>query len=78
MDSWIKAACMFQEQEGRRQFVRKYVHQLTQEAMQTEQKQSALQRLWPQIVTDMVRTAVLDMSDIDKYRKKCMEDLEKS
>ena len=49
-----------------------------QEAMQTEQKQGALQRLWPQIMTEMVQTAVLEMSDIDKYRKKCIDELEKS
>ena len=53
------------------------VRDLAYEAIQTNQKQVALQGMWEQIFAEMVRSAVIDMWDPQAYMKKCLEELEK-
>ena len=66
------------QDKSRHDFVQRYVKELTTTAIHTEQKESVLQRLWPQILNDMVRSAVIDMYDTQGYAKKALEELEKS
>ena len=75
---WHKFLLYFQDVAQRQKFVRHYVKELTYDAIQSNQKQTALRTLWPQILTDMVHSAIDDMWDSNNYMKKCLEQLEKS
>jgi hypothetical protein len=50
----------------------------TKEAIFTDRKRNELLKQWPMIFHEMVYSAVGDMTDMQGYMKKCLEDLEKS
>ena len=51
---------------------------MTKEAIFTDRKRNELNKIWPQIFYEMVYSILSDMSDMKNYRKKCLEELEKS
>lgn len=68
----------FQEQNARRNFARSYVNEITKEAIFTDRKKNELLKQWPMIFHEMVYSSMSDMSDMQSYMKKCLEELEKS
>lgn len=54
------------------------MNEITKEAIFTDRKRNELLKQWPMIFHEMVYSAVTDMSDMQSYMKKCLEDLEKS
>ena len=69
---------MFQEQLSRHRFVTSYVQDLAKDAVLADQKRTALRKIWPQVLEEMVQNAIIDMWDSPAYMKKCLEELEKS
>ena len=70
---------LFPQDHGRRKtFVKGYVADLAKESILADQKQSMVQSMWPQILTELVQNCVLEMSESSVYMKKCMEELERS
>ncbi|XP_077989183.1 leucine-rich repeat-containing protein 49-like [Glandiceps talaboti] len=69
-------ADMAQERRQRNLFSRSYVKELTSEAILVDHKLSALQQVWPRLFIEMVHNAVVEMSNTDKYMRKCLQDLE--
>ncbi|XP_071168467.1 leucine-rich repeat-containing protein 49-like isoform X30 [Mytilus edulis] len=67
-----------QEQNARRNFARSYVNEITKEAIFTDRKKNELLKQWPMIFHEMVYSSMSDMSDMQSYMKKCLEELEKS
>ncbi|CAC5411419.1 LRRC49 [Mytilus coruscus] len=67
-----------QEQNARRNFARSYVNEITKEAIFTDRKRNELLKQWPMIFHEMVYSSMSDMSDMQSYMKKCLEELEKS
>ncbi|XP_063434341.1 leucine-rich repeat-containing protein 49-like isoform X7 [Mytilus trossulus] len=66
------------EQNARRNFARSYVNEITKEAIFTDRKKNELLKQWPMIFHEMVYSSMSDMSDMQSYMKKCLEELEKS
>ncbi|XP_052101102.1 leucine-rich repeat-containing protein 49-like isoform X12 [Mytilus californianus] len=66
------------EQNARRNFARSYVNEITKEAIFTDRKRNELLKQWPMIFHEMVYSSMSDMSDMQSYMKKCLEELEKS
>ncbi|XP_022108210.1 leucine-rich repeat-containing protein 49-like isoform X2 [Acanthaster planci] len=60
---------LLQERLSQSAFARSYVEELTSEAILMNQKQSALEKIWPQMFVEMVQGAVLRMWDLDQYRR---------
>ena len=74
----IRIKFLLQEQQSRREFVASYVVDLAKDAVLADQKRAALRSVWPQVLREMVQTAVIDMWDSTAYMKKCLEELEKT
>ena len=64
-----------QEQRRKKDQVRRYMRDISKDAIYAEDRELALQELWPRILTDMVRAAVIDMIRMDAYMKGCLEKL---
>jgi len=64
-----------QEQRRKKEQVRRYMRDISKDAIYAEDRELALQELWPRILTDMVRAAVIDMIRMDVYMKGCLEKL---
>ena len=67
-----------QDQDPKREFPRSYVNELTREAVFADRKRAELQKIWPQLFFEMVQSAITDMSDMNSYKKRCMEELERT
>ncbi|XP_041367992.1 leucine-rich repeat-containing protein 49-like isoform X2 [Gigantopelta aegis] len=67
-----------QDHDAKREFPRSYVNELTREAVFSDRKRAELQKIWPQLFFEMVQSAIMDMSDMNAYKKRCMEDLERT
>ncbi|KAK3603129.1 hypothetical protein CHS0354_027921 [Potamilus streckersoni] len=63
--------------ESKKAFARSYINEITKEAIFTDRKRNELLKIWPQIFYEMVYSSLTDMSDLQGYMKKCMEELEK-
>ncbi|KAK2194011.1 hypothetical protein NP493_3g03000 [Ridgeia piscesae] len=63
------------EQRRKKEQVRRYMRDISKDAIYAEDRELALQELWPRILTDMVRAAVIDMIRMDVYMKGCLEKL---
>ena len=58
--------------------MKSYMAELTKDSILSDQKQSLVQTMWPQILSELVHNCLIDMCDSPAYMKKCMEELEKS
>ncbi|XP_070543525.1 leucine-rich repeat-containing protein 49-like isoform X2 [Ptychodera flava] len=65
-----------QERRQRHLFAKSYIKELTSEAILVDHKLSALQQIWPRLFIEMIQNAVLEMSNNDKYLRKCLQELE--
>lgn len=55
-------------------FSMNYISHLATQAIKMEQRQVALEELWPEIFAEMVQEAVSEMWDIDAYRLRISQD----
>ncbi|XP_064608025.1 leucine-rich repeat-containing protein 49-like isoform X2 [Liolophura sinensis] len=55
-----------------------YVAEVVKDTLYCDRKNNELRRIWPQLFYEMVKDAVLEMTDIKSYMKKCMEEIERS
>lgn len=62
----------------RKDFVRGYVKDLARAAIENYDRQAALQQVWPQVLAELVHSAVRDMWDSSAYAKRCLQQIEKS
>ena len=69
---------LLQDQQGRKSFVHKYLNSLAKDTIVADQKQASMMQAWPQIFTEMVRNATVEMWDSNAYMKKCLQELEAS
>lgn len=67
-----------QDSSNKRQFAKTYISEITKETVFTDKKRNEFLKQWPLIFHEMVYSAVTDMSDMQGYMKKCLEELEKS
>ncbi|XP_056022977.1 leucine-rich repeat-containing protein 49-like isoform X11 [Ostrea edulis] len=67
-----------QDSSNKRQFAKNYISEITKETVFTDRKKNEFLKQWPLIFHEMVYSAVTDMSDMQGYMKKCLEELEKS
>ena len=67
-----------QEHRHKKDQVRRYMRDISKDAIYAEDRELALQDLWPRILTDMVRSAVVDMLRMDVYMKRSLEELNDS
>lgn len=62
-----------QETKNRRKFCHAYIQDLVKEASDINMKNEAFQKLWPQMFIELVRDAVLEISNKDSYTKLCLQ-----
>ncbi|XP_078315687.1 leucine-rich repeat-containing protein 49-like isoform X5 [Crassostrea virginica] len=67
-----------QDSSNKRQFAKTYISEITKETVFTDKKRNEFLKQWPLIFHEMVYSAVTDMSDMQGYMKRCLEELEKS
>ncbi|GFO31885.1 leucine-rich repeat-containing protein 49-like protein [Plakobranchus ocellatus] len=61
----------------RRQFARNYLSELTKESVFSDRKRAEMMKVWPGLVMEMVQSALTDMSDMDVYMKKALDELDR-
>ncbi|XP_060062567.1 leucine-rich repeat-containing protein 49-like [Ylistrum balloti] len=66
------------EQQAKKTFARSYINEIVKETVFADRKKNELLKLWPSIFHEMIYSAVADMSDIQGYAKRCLEEIEKS
>lgn len=69
---------ILQDSSNKKAFAKSYINEIAKEAIFTDRKRNELLKLWPQIFYELVYGSVTEMSDLQTYMKRCMEDLEKS
>ncbi|PIK57165.1 hypothetical protein BSL78_05917 [Apostichopus japonicus] len=62
------------ERQSKVNFSMNYISHLATQAIMMEQRQSALEELWPQIFAEMIQEAVSEMWDVDAYRERVAQD----
>ncbi|GFS15589.1 leucine-rich repeat-containing protein 49 [Elysia marginata] len=62
---------------GRRQFARNYLSELTKEAVFSDRKRAEMMKVWPGLIMEMVQSALSDMSDMDGYMKRALDELDR-
>ncbi|PIK35292.1 hypothetical protein BSL78_27879 [Apostichopus japonicus] len=62
------------ERQSKVNFSMNYISHLATQAIKMEQRQSALEELWPQIFAEMIQEAVSEMWDVDAYRERVAQD----
>ena len=63
---------------SRKQFTRGYLSELTKEAVFSDRKRVEMMKIWPGLIMEMVQSALSDMSDMDGYMKRALDELDRS
>ena len=64
-----------QDHKSRKSFVRSYITDLSKEAIMVDHKRNAMEKVWPQVLTEMVYAAVIEMWDTKAYMKSSLDEL---
>ncbi|XP_005090720.3 leucine-rich repeat-containing protein 49, partial [Aplysia californica] len=67
-----------QDPDGKRHFAHNYLTEMTKEAIFNDRKRTELMKIWPNLIVDMVQRALTDMSDMDSYMKRSLDEMERS
>ena len=67
-----------QDQDNKRHFSHNYLTEMTKEAIFNDRKRTELMKIWPSLIVDMVKNSLTEMSDMDAYMKRSLDELERS
>ena len=67
-----------QEAKTRRSFLKSYLQSINSSAVHADQKLCSLHSNWVDVLSSIVRSAVVEMWDERSYMRKCMEEHERT